>query len=107
MLPSCLQTNSTVFLDCLCINQVENELRKEGIYSIGGFVDRSKAMLLIWSKPYLTRKWCVFEMAACISTASACERHIEFAPLYIELSCLIIFLFTWMLCVSVKVLQVW
>merc|ERR1719460_1354480 len=106
MLPACLQKQSTVFLDRLCINQVDNELMHEGVYSLGGFVDKSKCMLLIWSKPYLTRKWCVFEMAACVSTDSGCERGIEFAPLYIELSCLLGFLFTWLWIVIFRVSQV-
>merc|ERR1719359_1045442 len=96
MLPSCLQQSSTVFMDCLCINQVDDKLLREGIYSIGGFIDKSKSMLLLWSKPYLTRKWCVFEMAACVQTGSRVERGIEFAPLYIELSCLVMFSMLWL-----------
>ena len=106
MLPSCLQKDSTVFLDRLCICQFDDELCREGVYSLGGFVDKSRSMLLIWSKPYLTRKWCVFEVAACISTNSGCEHGIEFAPLYIELSCLLMFLFNWLLLATQKVSQV-
>merc|ERR1719353_945236 len=49
MLPSCLQKRTTVFLDRLCINQFDDEVCREGVYSLGGFVNKSKSMLLIWS----------------------------------------------------------
>jgi len=52
------------FLDIVSINQVDEDLMERGIYGLGGCLAVSKELRILWSKPYLSRLWCVFEIAA-------------------------------------------
>ncbi|CAE7943788.1 unnamed protein product, partial [Symbiodinium sp. KB8] len=52
------------FLDVVSINQVEPDLMERGIYGLGGFLSISNQLRVLWSPPYLSRLWCVFELAA-------------------------------------------
>ena len=47
-----------VFLDKLCINQMDSEKKQQGILGLGAFVLRSKKLLVLWSPRYFTRMWC-------------------------------------------------
>lgn len=102
MLPGCLQKTTLVFLDVLCINQVDKQLMTEGIYSLGGFVTNSKQMLILWDRDYLKRKWCMFELASFLGTQG--ERSIKFAPVYVETSVLLLFVVVWVVTSAYKVL---
>lgn len=57
-------SDRSVFLDAVCIDQVNQQIQAEGIYSLGGFVHSSTEFQILWSPPYFTRLWCVFELAA-------------------------------------------
>ncbi|CAE7189968.1 unnamed protein product [Symbiodinium necroappetens] len=54
----------------------------EQVGGIGGFLAVSREMQVLWSKPYLSRLWCIFELAA-YRTANP-EGKITIAPLYVE-----------------------
>ena len=56
------------FLDRLCIHQTDPQLKKRGIDSLGGFLARSKRMVVIYSSSYISRLWCTFELAAKVRT---------------------------------------
>ncbi|CAE8620249.1 unnamed protein product [Polarella glacialis] len=56
-------TQASYFLDCLCINQSDAELKQVGIDSIGAYLRNSDSMLVLWSPEYFTRLWCCFELA--------------------------------------------
>ncbi|CAE8628530.1 unnamed protein product [Polarella glacialis] len=56
-------TQASYFLDCLCINQNDAELKQVGIDSIGAYLRNSDSMLVLWSPEYFTRLWCCFELA--------------------------------------------
>eukprot|EP00439_Symbiodinium_sp_Y106_P065682 s815_g10.t1 len=58
----------SVFLDKVCINQVDDQLKAEGILSIGGFLRSSKSLLVLWDPTYVQRLWCVFEYAAFVKS---------------------------------------
>lgn len=47
-----------VFLDKLCINQMDSEKKQQGILGLGAFVLRSKKLLVLWSPRYFNRMWC-------------------------------------------------
>eukprot|EP00435_Cladocopium_sp_Y103_P069634 s456_g33.t1 len=91
-LPESCTSSPTCFLDVVSIHQTDTELMERGIYGLGGFLKVSKqlrALLLtvsiriLWSPPYLTRLWCVFEVAA-FRTANP-EGEIILHPLTIEI----------------------
>ncbi|CAE7264100.1 hypothetical protein AK812_SmicGene22559 [Symbiodinium microadriaticum] len=70
------------FLDVVSIHQTDKEKMERGIYGLGGFVSASKELRILWSQPYLSRLWCVFELAA-FRTANP-QSKIHLAPLNIE-----------------------
>ncbi|CAE7900343.1 unnamed protein product [Symbiodinium microadriaticum] len=70
------------FLDVVSINQLDEEMMQQGIYGLGGFLSASKELRILWSQPYLSRLWCVFELAA-FRTANPTGR-INMAPLHVE-----------------------
>ncbi|CAE7868990.1 hypothetical protein AK812_SmicGene27856 [Symbiodinium microadriaticum] len=53
-----------VFLDIACIHQTDEERRGEAIMSMGAFLKQSNSMLVLWDPTWVTRLWCVFEIAA-------------------------------------------
>eukprot|EP00438_Fugacium_kawagutii_P008670 Skav220329 [mRNA] locus=scaffold6510:2947:6258:- [translate_table: standard] len=86
--------------DVTCIHQEDHALMERGVYGLGGFLARSKKLLILWSPPhlgqkratgcdrYLSRLWCVFEIAA--YRAANPEGQIELAPLFVELTVLVL-----------------
>eukprot|EP00440_Ansanella_granifera_P058589 gb/GFBE01063500.1/.p1 GENE.gb/GFBE01063500.1/~~gb/GFBE01063500.1/.p1 ORF type:complete len:450 (+),score=59.79 gb/GFBE01063500.1/:1-1350(+) len=54
----------SVFFDRVCIEQQDLKLKMEGIVNIGAFLKRSASMLVLWDPTYVSRLWCVFEIAA-------------------------------------------
>ena len=49
------------------INQVDPETMERGIYGLGGFLAASDELLILWSKPYLSRLRCMGEVIVCRS----------------------------------------
>ncbi|CAE7531527.1 unnamed protein product, partial [Symbiodinium necroappetens] len=78
------------FLDVVSINQCDAKMMQEGIYGLGGFLSASKEMRILYSRPYLSRLWCVFELAA-FRTANP-TRRIRFVPLFVELGVAVLWL---------------
>ncbi|CAE7207427.1 pucI [Symbiodinium sp. CCMP2456] len=90
------------FLDVVCIHQVDEKLMLRGIYSLGGFLARSKELRVLWSPPYFSRKWCVFEMAA--YRAANPTGRIRLVPLFLEVTILALwtslYFTTWLMYVA-------
>ncbi|CAK9059566.1 Putative serine/threonine-protein kinase [Durusdinium trenchii] len=74
--------SSLCFLDMVCIDQTDSELKERGVYGIGGWLSVSTELRILWSPPYFSRLWCVFELAA-YRTANP-EGHITFQPVFVE-----------------------
>lgn len=62
-----------MFLDIACINQTDEQLKFEGLISIGAFLKKlgycykklkSRTLLVLWDPTLVSRRWCIFEMAA-------------------------------------------
>merc|ERR1712146_95882 len=79
----------------VCINQANKGATQQGIYSLAGFAQKSRTMLVLWSKNYLKRKWCVFELAACTQAGT----KMQFAPVFVETSVFLVFSVTWLIVV--------
>lgn len=70
------------FIDMVSIDQSDPEKIEEGIYGIGGFLSVSRELQVLWSPPYLSRLWCVFELAAYRKANPSGK--ITLTPLYVE-----------------------
>ncbi|CAJ1425464.1 unnamed protein product [Effrenium voratum] len=79
-LPRC--SPDIAFLDVVSIHQTDPALMERGIYGLGGFLRVSRELRVLWSPPYLSRLWCVFELAA-YRTANP-TGNITLAPLFVE-----------------------
>jgi len=58
------QSPSKVFLDRTCIHQGHGRLKAEGIINLGALLKKSRMLVVVWDPSYLSRLWCVFELAA-------------------------------------------
>jgi hypothetical protein len=74
------QPRSLIFLDKVCIHQTDMEKKARGIDGLGGFLRKSRQMLLLWDPSYFTRLWCTFEVAA-ISHLVGSDANICVAPI--------------------------
>ncbi|CAJ1403094.1 unnamed protein product [Effrenium voratum] len=52
------------FFDVVSIHQTDDNMMKRGIYGLGGFLSVAQELHVLWSPPYLSRMWCIFELAA-------------------------------------------
>eukprot|EP00435_Cladocopium_sp_Y103_P068989 s352_g32.t1 len=74
------------FVDVASIHQVDESMKERGIYGLGGFLKASKELRILWSPPYLSRLWCIFELAAYRISNPAGK--IVLQPLFVEASVL-------------------
>ncbi|CAE7222668.1 unnamed protein product [Symbiodinium microadriaticum] len=58
------QSSSKVFLDIACIHQGDARLKADGILNLGALLKKSRTLVVVWDPSYLSRLWCVFELAA-------------------------------------------
>eukprot|EP00439_Symbiodinium_sp_Y106_P054317 s2634_g7.t1 len=70
------------FLDVASINQADSNMKERGIFGLGGFLKVSQELRILWSRPYLSRLWCIFEIAA--YRFANPQGRITFAPLFLE-----------------------
>ncbi|CAE6966319.1 GIP [Symbiodinium natans] len=82
ILPHRCHGNDMSFIDVTSIHQVDHMLMERGVYGIAGFLSISSELRILWSSPYLSRLWCVFELAAYKKVNP--EGRITFRPLFIE-----------------------
>ncbi|CAE7903737.1 unnamed protein product [Symbiodinium microadriaticum] len=81
-LPDCCSPSDVGFIDVASIHQQDYELIERGVYGIAGFLRVSSELRILWSSPYLSRLWCIFELAA-YKKVNPCGM-ITFRPLYVE-----------------------
>ncbi|CAE7622848.1 amt-3 [Symbiodinium sp. CCMP2592] len=85
-LPCC--TSPVCFVDVACIHQADQALMQRGVQGIGGFLAVTRELRVLWSPPYLSRLWCIFELAA-FRKANP-EGKITLKPLFVEMAVLCI-----------------
>eukprot|EP00927_Polykrikos_kofoidii_P068535 TRINITY_DN6388_c2_g1_i1.p1 TRINITY_DN6388_c2_g1~~TRINITY_DN6388_c2_g1_i1.p1 ORF type:complete len:624 (+),score=47.53 TRINITY_DN6388_c2_g1_i1:121-1872(+) len=59
----CWRSDSRVFLDKICISQWNEKKKLDGVLGIGAFLHASDTLLVLFDTTYVTRLWCVFELA--------------------------------------------
>lgn len=58
------QPRQRIFLDVLCIDQIDPTRKAAGIVSMGAFLKCSDSMLVLWDPTYTHRLWCIYELSA-------------------------------------------
>jgi len=75
------QPRTSMFLDRVCIDQTTTLSKAEGVLNVGAFLKHSKSMLVLWDSSYVTRLWCVFELAAFLkSHRDEWTKHLQIRP---------------------------
>jgi len=54
----------SVFLDRLCIDQFNQELKQQAILRLGAFIKSSRMMIVLYTDVYVQRLWTIYEVAA-------------------------------------------
>ena len=78
-----------VFLDRLCINQADTDMRREEIASLAAFLDKSDELVVLFDPGMMQRMWCVFELGIFMGLG---DRPIHWCPAFLYSSLLILFL---------------
>mmetsp|Transcript_35080 Transcript_35080/g.78672 ORF Transcript_35080/g.78672 Transcript_35080/m.78672 type:complete len:516 (-) Transcript_35080:102-1649(-) len=73
----------TMFVDRVCIHQVDQSLKTEGVFNMGAFLKNSTSLLVLWDTTYATRLWCMFELAAFLQSHSDGSKHLQIRPLFL------------------------
>eukprot|EP00440_Ansanella_granifera_P037359 gb/GFBE01040532.1/.p1 GENE.gb/GFBE01040532.1/~~gb/GFBE01040532.1/.p1 ORF type:complete len:557 (+),score=76.24 gb/GFBE01040532.1/:1-1671(+) len=80
-LKSLLQRNvRLVFVDKLCIDQMDRAKKMKGIRQLAGFLVHSDRFVICWSRQYFTRLWCLFELAGWLHQNRSLQ-SVVFVPL--------------------------
>ena len=65
------KSRQQVFLDRICINHEDADMKTEAIFSLAGMLKASKELLVLWDTSWSDRLWCLFELAAFLKSKSA------------------------------------
>ena len=68
------RSQNKIFLDRICINQQDNDLKAQAIFSLAGLLKRSDVVLILWDLTWRERLWCLFELAALSKSKKAASR---------------------------------
>lgn len=74
------------FLDIACINQTDDLIKAEGLVSMGAFLKRSETLFVLWDVTYVSRLWCLFELAAFLHSkglGTDAEKHLVICPVFV------------------------
>ena len=71
------------FLDVCCIDQMDVSNKAKGISSLGALLDRSDRMVVVLDEHYMSRMWCIFELAAFAKRSSMAR--CDLVPLHMAL----------------------
>eukprot|EP00439_Symbiodinium_sp_Y106_P023547 s5736_g2.t2 len=72
-----------MFLDRICINQVDQAMKAEGVLNMGAILKHSDSMLVLWDTTFASRLWCLFEMAAFLKSHEDGLEHLRIKPTYL------------------------
>lgn len=78
-----LGCDSRVFLDKVCINQVDAEAKSKGIAGLAAFISKCDKFLVVYSDEYLQKLWTVYELATCLTLHP--RNRVVVIPLFVPL----------------------
>lgn len=87
-LPSFCTSSDLCFVDAACIHQADPEKKQAGVDAIAGFLSKSRQLRILWSPPYFSRLWCVFEIAAYRKVNP--RGALVLAPMFVERTVLLV-----------------
>lgn len=84
-----------VFLDKVCIHQVDMNKQEAGIRKLGAFIAASKRMVVLYTSIYTRKLWTVYEVAAFLSIHDA--RDMDILPVFSaqSVSVVVIVFYAW------------
>jgi len=71
--------DTVVFFDQVCIHQADKGLKMAGIYSLPGFLNHSRELVVLLSPETLNRLWCLHEIA---TFTAAKAKHPTWLPIF-------------------------
>ncbi|CAE7410120.1 unnamed protein product [Symbiodinium sp. CCMP2456] len=89
-----------IFLDVVCIDQVNAKRKARALLSMGAFLKASRSMLILWDATYSDRLWTMFEVAAFLHSREKGEtpkvvlRPTILGPCYLVLTLTLILVLT-------------
>eukprot|EP00928_Gymnodinium_smaydae_P066898 TRINITY_DN49860_c0_g1_i1.p1 TRINITY_DN49860_c0_g1~~TRINITY_DN49860_c0_g1_i1.p1 ORF type:complete len:385 (-),score=30.35 TRINITY_DN49860_c0_g1_i1:94-1248(-) len=81
------------FLDCACIHQTVTVLKVTAIRKLAGFLRKSDELLICFDKCYLTRAWCVYEVACFLALNP--KGRVRLLPTHAYVHMFYVFLLNW------------
>lgn len=92
-----LWDSRTFWLDQLCVDQTNSEMKSHTLGAIPAFVAQSNQMLALWDDTYFQRLWCNYELAV-RAKVSATAHAIQLVPTWMPLWALSSFVFLCIYC---------
>lgn len=81
-----------VFLDRICINQANKNMKTEAILSLAGLLRKSDTMLILWDPSWTTRLWCLFELSAFLKSSTTRKQTLVVRPIFLGRISIAVFL---------------
>ncbi|CAE8589863.1 unnamed protein product, partial [Polarella glacialis] len=96
---------ASCFLDKMCIEQTNQEKKDQGVKQLGAAIRYSEHLMVLWQPEYLTRVWCVFELAAFAFMHSHRADALVILPLKLPVLAVSLFIFHFVASVSLVILS--
>ena len=78
--PNIRRRSDVCFMDVASIHQSDTDLMERGIYGIGGFLNISSELRVLWSAPYLSSSWAQLDNGCCCSLSKFSPPTTEHEP---------------------------
>ncbi|CAK9101900.1 unnamed protein product [Durusdinium trenchii] len=98
------RSQQRVFLDRICINEHDEDLKSASIFSLAGILKRSKEMLVLWDSTWSDRLWCVFELSAFLRAKQcpeASQQVLLITPTFLGPCSVALFVGAFMVCLPI------
>eukprot|EP00929_Paragymnodinium_shiwhaense_P031104 TRINITY_DN17509_c0_g2_i1.p1 TRINITY_DN17509_c0_g2~~TRINITY_DN17509_c0_g2_i1.p1 ORF type:complete len:699 (+),score=104.38 TRINITY_DN17509_c0_g2_i1:56-2152(+) len=77
-----------VFVDKLCIDQGNEDTKRQCILGLAGYLRQSRRLVVLWSPRYLTRLWCTYELTSWFYLKGVDRESVKLVPVHYACSVL-------------------